>query len=483
MFNTMIRFVALRSIVPVMAAVMVLGTSGLTYAQEAAPQAEGDTSRPVLVISNSPVPKSILEKAYSYPVQGRDITPAEVVGSAYYKPTETMVSRKLRDLKSELAILQDKVVILSEALAKLQRQNESQAASYFAAVATINTQLQVGTTPGNPRLLERFSTAEQSLETLAARLADFNDLAIDASKVATEASFLLDSARATYGLSGAIEEDHVELAGMEDKINTMIVLVERVLNTVSDDISRTSAYLTTERDNLRTLSLAVANGTLYGQSLADRPFSGVRDIRKLASSSHARNAGYAPYAAPAPQVAAPTALMGGATAQYQQPQYQQPQPIAYAPTPVLEDMPMPETFIEDAPEAMASDDMFPEEPVMEPMPVVAEPEPAPAGPVAQDPRPLVKIRFDRSDVDFEQPLYMAVNEVLNRYPDASFNVVALHSSIGGAAETAIESTRSRRNAQKVIRTLSQIGVSEGQIGVSYDQSPDVDANEVHVYIY
>ena len=482
MFNTMIRFVALRSIVPVLAAVIFLGTSGLSYAQDAAPQGDGDTSRPVLVISNSPVPKSILEKAYSYPAQGRDITPAEVVGSAYYKPTETMVSRKLRDLKSELAILQDKVVILSEALGKLQRQNEAQAASYFAAVATINTQLQVGTTPGNPRLLDRFSTAEQSLETLAARLADFNDLAIDASKVATEASFLLDSARATYGLSGAIEEDHVDLAGMEDKINTMIVLVERVLNTVSDDISRTSAYLTTERDNLRTLSLAVANGTLYGQSLADRPFSGVRDIRKLASASNARGGNYAPYAAPAPQVAAPTALMGGASAQpqyQQQPQqYQsqqpmaQPQPIAYAEPPALGDVQMQEAFVDDAPEAMASEDMM------------LEPAPLPVAPVTeQDPRPLVKIRFDRSDVDFEQPLYMAVNEVLNRYPDASFNVVALHSSIGGAAETAIESTRSRRNAQKVIRTLSQIGVSEGQIGVSYDQSPDVDVNEVHVYIY
>lgn len=454
MFETMLRFFTRRVLFPVFMMALCLGHGSAGFAQDAPAASDGGqdaTSRPVLVISNSPVPKSILEKAYSYPQQGRDISPAEIVGSSYYKPTETMVSRKLRDLKSELAILQDKVVLLSEALGRLQRQNEAEAASYFAAVATINTQLQVGTTPGNPRLLDKFSVAEQSLESLAGRLADFNDLAIDASKVATEASFLLDSARATYGLSGAIEEDHVELAEMEDKINTMIVLVERVLNTVSDDISRTSAYLTTERDNLRTLSLAVANGTLYGQSLADRPFSGVRDIRKLASDS-SRAMAASPYAAPAPQMAQPTALMGA-------------QPASYDPQ-------MQEAYVGQAPQAMALSDMTGAQPMQQP---------AMAAPAEQ--RPLVKIRFDRSDVDFEQPLYMAVNEVLNRYPEASFNVVALHSSAGGAAETAIESTRSRRNAQKVIRTLSQIGVGEGKIGVSYDQSPDVDANEVHVYIY
>lgn len=462
MFGTMVGSLAPRVVFSIFLAVFCFAFVGQASAQALEqPQANAvdDVSRPVLVISNSPVPKSILEKAYSYPMQGRDITPAEVVGSSYYKPTETMVSRKLRDLKSELAILQDKAVLLSEALARLQRQNEAETASYFAAVATINTQLQVGTTPGNPRLLDRFSVAEQALESLATRLADFNDLSIDASKVATEASFLLDSSRATYGLSGAVEEDHVELAEMEDKVNTMIVLVERILNTVSDDISRTSAYLTTERDNLRTLSLAVANGTMYGRSLADRPFSGVKDIRKLASASSR--------AAPVMPV-------------QQQPAYAVAQPMPIQPTaaaydPMAAEAQMQQAYVEAVPQMVASADVAQDVPFTPSNSVPA--------PSAAEQRPLVKIRFDRSDVEFEQPLYMAVNEVLNRYPEASFNVVALHSSLGGAAETAIESTRSRRNAQKVIRTLSQIGVSEDKIGVSYDQSPDVDASEVHIYVY
>ena len=48
--------------------------------------------------------------------------------------------------------------------------------------------------------------------------------------------------------------------------------IERILNNVNDGITRTSAYLTTERHNLRTLALAVTQGDLYGKSLANRPF-------------------------------------------------------------------------------------------------------------------------------------------------------------------------------------------------------------------
>ena len=97
-------------------------------------------------------------------------------------------------------------------------------------------------------------------------------------------------------------------------------------------------------------------------------------------------------------------------------------------------------------------------------------------------RPLVKIRFDSNNVNYEQPLYSAVNEALQRYPDATFTVVGLHPAKGNAAETAIESTRARRNTQKVLRTLSQIGVADEKVDVSYDADGNVTSNEVHIFI-
>lgn len=383
--------------------VVVLGcSSGKVLAQD---QAVGE--RPALVVTNTQPPKSILDRAYTSPKKARDITAEEIIGNAYYKPSDTMVSRKISDLDKELAILQDKVVILSDALAAVQRSNQDKAAQYYAALATIYTQLQTGTTPGNPRMLEKLSSAENTLDDLVESRSKLNHLSIDSSKVATEASFLLDSARAAYGLSGAVEEDHIVLAGLEDRVNSTIVMIERLLNTITDDIDRADVYASEERDNLRNLSLAVSNGNLNGRSFADRPFSGTRDFSKLSASAEQSQMASA-------QVVAPTAQT---------------------------------TYRPDVQ------------------------------------RPLVKIAFDRNDVGYEQPLVQAIAAAQKKYPDVNFNIVGLHPAQGNAAEIAIESTRARRNTQRVLRTMSQAGIDSDHIQVSYDQSDEVDVNSVHVYIF
>jgi hypothetical protein len=98
------------------------------------------------------------------------------------------------------------------------------------------------------------------------------------------------------------------------------------------------------------------------------------------------------------------------------------------------------------------------------------------------PRPLVKIRFDRPDVSYEQPVYMAVNEALARYPNARFELVAVHPGTGNAAQVAIESTRARRNAERVLRSLTQMGLSTDRVDISYAPSQEATTSEVHLYV-
>jgi hypothetical protein len=50
-------------------------------------------------------------------------------------------------------------------------------------------------------------------------------------------------------------------------------LVDRLLNELSEDISRQSTYVGNERRNMTTMSLAVKNGELYGTSLVNRAFA------------------------------------------------------------------------------------------------------------------------------------------------------------------------------------------------------------------
>ncbi len=369
-----------------------------------------------LVINTNPLNKDVSDwdlnkQVYNKPARTRAISAAEVSGQSYYDPTQTLVSKKVDELEGELNNLQGKVSTLSGNLNNVRQQNEGKAAEYYAAVATINTQLQAGTTPGNPRLTSRVSQAEANLENLGSTLPQLNQLSSDAATASSEAAFLLEAARAAYGLSGAVEEDHVRLEQLEDATNATAVLIERVLNNINDDITRTTAYMASERNNLRTLALAVSNGDLYGKSLANRPFSS--------------SAGT--FGAPA------AAADGGMQAS-------------------------PASFGTSA---------------------VSAPPPAPA---LSGPRPLVKIKFDRPDVNYEQPVYMAVNDALQRYPNARFDLVAVHPTKGNAAQVAIESTKARRNAEKVLRTLTQMGLTMDRIDLSNSESPEAASNEVHLYI-
>ncbi|GJL84503.1 MAG: hypothetical protein DHS20C02_02780 [Micavibrio sp.] len=374
-------------------------------------QAQRASGAPVLI---DPFPKKVRDQVYTKPVRTRDIKANEITGSSYFKPTQTIVSAKVTELQSDLAKVQGNITGISGNLRNLERSGEGKAAEYYANIATINTQLQSGTTPGNPRLVQKIGAAERNLEDLSTDVARLNELAVDAARVASEASFLLENTRAAYSVSGAVEEDHVDLAQLEDSINNTLVLIERVLNNVNDDITRTTAYLGSERHNLRALALAVTNGDLYGKSLANRPFSSVTPFEPGASGQSTRSI-------PAPSISA------GSSA-------------------------------------------------------ALTPSPAQSSTGLTTARPLVKIRFDRPDVEYEQAVYMAVNEALDRYPNARFELVAVNPTQGNAAQVAIESTRARRNAERVLRTLTQMGLPLERIDLSYTDNPQATTNEVHLYI-
>ncbi len=371
-----------------------------------------------------PLPLDLQNKVYNKPSPARVITPEEVLGDGYYdNKGQTVVGQKINGLRRELSDLQGRIANVATSLSTLENSGQAQAAAYYASVATINTQLQSGTTPGNPRLVQKFTVARQTLEQLGASIATLNDLSLQITDVSSKASYLLETVRATYSLSGAIEEDHVELAKMEDAINNTDVIIDRLLNNVNDDITRTTAYLDTERDNLRTMALAIESGSMFGKSLSNRPFSSAT----LASFSP--QAGSVGLPAPSQLM---NQNMGAANA---------------------------------GPGTMT--------------PMVAPARTASAAGM----HPLVKIRFDRPNVDYEQPVYMAVNEALARYPDARFELVAIHPSRGNSAQVAIESTKSRRYAERVLRSLTGMGLDLDRIDLSYTPSAEATTSEVQLYVH
>ena len=347
--------------------------------------------RPTLVVTNEPPPEVVYSRG------SRDtVFDTKSLFSSFKKSNkiETIVTRKVNELRKELFSIQKSVAKYDKRLLNLQQENEVDAGQYYALTASVSAQLQTGTTPGNPVLIERWNGAQSKLNNLSQSTGLLNDLATDFSNDASKAAFLLDATRATFGLSGAVEQDHEDLTLVEDEVNQLIVRIERLLNNVNDEINRRTTYLRAERLNMQALSLAIANGELYGQSLSNRLFARTMKTGDTMGISSRANA-----------------------------------PVAQA-----------------------------------------------------NKRPLVIIRFDQANVEYEQAVYTAISQALEKYPSAQFDLIAVSTAKGNAAEIALASSTARKNGESVLRTLTQMGLPMERINLNIASSEDVMNSEVHIYI-
>jgi hypothetical protein len=97
-------------------------------------------------------------------------------------------------------------------------------------------------------------------------------------------------------------------------------------------------------------------------------------------------------------------------------------------------------------------------------------------------RPLVVIRFDRSRVNYERVLYNAVSRALERKPGAAFDIVAVSPRTGSAAQVVLNSTAAKRNAESVMRTLSEMGLPSNRVNLIASSNGTAQSNEVRIYV-
>jgi len=366
------------------------------------PSPAEQNAQPTITQTPAPAPAP----QYSAPVAAAPVAPPATapapgaappaVGTGNYAPqpvtpganTGTYVGQKVASLRGDLQRLQGNINQHNQELQQARQGMASDAASYYNLVASINSRLQVGTTPGNPQLVSQWTQAQSSLSRLNDDITRLNTISNSAASDSALAAYILESVRAAYGLQGAVDEDHRQLAILENDCNRTVVLIDRLLNDLSEDISRQSNYVGNERRNLTVLSLAIKNGELYGGSLNNRAFAS---------------------AAAPPQIASATPAIAGR-------------------------------------------------------------------------QPLMVIRFDRPNVAYEQALYSAVSRALDRRPGASFDVVAVAPVGNNAGQAALYTSTSKRNAETVVRSLTNMGLPPDRINLSATSSASAQGNEVQVFV-
>ena len=352
--------------------------------------AQAQTSETAPNAAPAPVANSSTGSMYSSPVTtGASSATAPVVAGPAPKSTGTFVGKKIVSMRSDLGKLKGAINRLNSRMTTLRTENESSTQRYHGVVAAMNAKLQAGTTPGNPVLVKQWNEAQKQLEKIEGNISKMNGLSNDSGSEATVAGYLLDSVRATYTLSGAVDEDHVQLRGLEDEVNRTVVFIDRLLNELSNDINRQTGYLSNERRNLTTMSIAIKNGERYGASLMNRAFAQAEIKARTAARSGKRRASS---------------------------------------------------------------------------------------------RPLVVIRFDRDNVAYQQALYNAVSRAVERKPDAAFDLVAVSPKVGSPSLRIFNSTAAKRNAEGVLRTLTDMGLPASRVNLTATNSATARSNEVRVYV-
>lgn len=96
--------------------------------------------------------------------------------------------------------------------------------------------------------------------------------------------------------------------------------------------------------------------------------------------------------------------------------------------------------------------------------------------------PLVVVKFDHPDVDYQQILYAALNQALQNRPGANFQVVAVSPTRGSAASVQIAQSTARRHAQDVMRSMTDMGVPASRLNVASTTDPGTTISEVRVFV-
>ena len=265
---------------------------------------------------------------------------------------------------------------------------------FYGTIAAINTKLQLGTTPGNPVLVRQYDQAQSELDNIEEYMREINLLNQKVNADAGVVALLKSTLNKTLRLAGAIDQDHRQLEVLEDDTEKLEIDIARLINEITEEISRQAGFTKIENQNMLVMAVAIRNGEAMGTGILNRSF--------LAAQALA-DAG-----APDEQLTVPRVKISGL--------------------------------------------------------------------------PLVVIRFDDPDIDYEKTLFDAIGTTVDKKPGANFGLVAVAPIGKNEGETRINSSKVKKYAERVLRSLVSFGLPSKKVALSAKTSGDVVVPEVHIYV-
>ena len=340
----------------------------------------------------------------------------------------TFIKNKIANFASEQAELKKLVDSRKDSLQAMRNETNTAVSDYRSAVAQINSKLQLGTTPGNPELMDEWKDARAKLEKINNIAFDIKRLVADVESDQSMVDYMVGSIQASYKIRGATEDEHKQLKALEEEakqIGSNISIFARQLNAEAE---RQQAYVENEKYNLNDVALNIKNGKLYGMGNSTDFFA---NGGSMFSSDEAYNA-----------------FMEENDQEYNFASRRAPAPRRQI---VRENRAEKNVMV----------------PLRAPTPIVEKA----SAPIST--RPIVVVKFDKANVEFEEPLYQALSRALERNPSATFEV-------SGIAPQGKPSTNVKKDVKAVMNALTEMGLPASRVAITMS-TDNVEFDEVRVF--
>ena len=306
----------------------------------------------------------------------------------------TFVGQKIDPLKTDYTSVGDAFDVHRDSYEEVKTRVYGSATEFYGTVAAINTKLQLGTTPGNPVLVRQYDQAQGELDNIEEYLREINLLNQKVNADAGVVALLKSTINKVLRLAGAIDQDHRQLEVLEDDVEKLEIDIARLINEITEEISRQSGFAKIENQNLLVMAVAIRNGEAMGTGILNRSFLAAQALADLGP--------------PDQQLKVPQVKISGL--------------------------------------------------------------------------PLVVIRFDDPDINYEKTLFDAIGITVDKKPDANFGLVAVAPIGKNEGETRINSSKVKKYAERVLRSLVSFGLPSKKVALTAKTSGDVVVPEVHIYV-
>ncbi len=309
-------------------------------------------------------------------------------------PSGTFVGQKINPLNEDFLAVVEAFGIHRGDYEEVKGRVYGASTEFYGTVAAINTKLQLGTTPGNPVLVRQYDQAQSELDNIEEYLREINLLNQKVNADAGVVALLKSTLNKTLRLAGAIDQDHRQLELLEDQVEKLEIDIARLINEITEEISRQAGFAKIENQNMLVMAVAIRNGEAMGTGILNRSFLAAQALADAGP--------------PDQQLDVPQVNITGL--------------------------------------------------------------------------PLVVIRFDDPDINYEKTLFDAVGTTVDKKSDATFGLVAVAPIGKNEGETRINSSKVKKYAERVLRSLVSFGLPSKKVALTAKTSGDVVVPEVHIYV-